>query len=137
MTYETRESLEKVLTRLAELVQSDPAFLEASQGRNLTVNMEFPDLEVFFYTYFLDGRVEAGLGQPEEDPIVELVMDSDIFDRVISGRMNPAKAARKGDMAFSGQVAAAMRFQVVLKDFVRLYKQAATFVAGQQTGEAA
>jgi len=122
--YESRESLERVLTNLAELVQMDPAFIEASRGKTLTVSMEFPDLEAFFYTHFLDGQVEAGLGQPAESPTVELVLDSDVFDRVFGGQLNPAKAAMKGDLAFSGNVAAAMRFQGVLSDFVRLYQQA-------------
>ena len=61
--FESRESLERVLTRLAELVQTDPAFLKASQDKTLTVSMEFPDLETFFYTSFHDGQVEAGLGE--------------------------------------------------------------------------
>jgi putative sterol carrier protein len=130
--YETREALEKVLTKLAELVQTDPAFVAASRGKTLTVSMEFPDLEAFFYTHFQDGQVEAGLGEPAESATVELVLDSDIFDRVFSGQLNPAKAAMKGDLAFSGNVAAAMRFQGVLSDFVRLYQQ-----AKQQSGEAA
>ena len=130
--YESRESLEKVLATLAELVQTDAAFIEASHGKTLTVSMELPDLEAFFYTHFQDGQVEAGLGEPAESATVELVLDSDVFDRVFSGQLNPAKAAMKGDLAFSGNVAAAMRFQGVLPDFVRLYQQ-----AKQQSGKAA
>ena len=37
--YETREALEKVLTRLAELVPTDPAFGAASRGKTITVRM--------------------------------------------------------------------------------------------------
>jgi len=122
--FETRQALEEVLSRWAELVQADPALLEASRGKNLTVSMEFPDLETFFYTRLQDGRIEAGLGELEEEPTVELVLDSEVFDRVFSGQLNPAKAAMKGDLAFSGNMAAAMRFQGVLSDFVRLYQQA-------------
>jgi len=122
--YESREDLEKVLGRLAELIQTDPAFIEASKGKNLVVAMEFPDLEVFFHTRFQDGTVAAGLGEPEEEPTVELVMDSDVFDRIFSGKLNPAKAAMKGDLAFSGNAAAAMKFQKTLSDFIRLYQQA-------------
>ena len=121
--FESRESLEEILIRLAELVQTDPVFLEASQGKTLTVSMELPDWEVFFYTRFLDGQVEAGLEEPAETTI-DLVMDSEIFDKVFTGALNPAKAAVKGDLAFSGNVAAAMRFQTLLSDFSRLYQQA-------------
>lgn len=122
--FETRRDFEEILGRWAELVQDDPALRKASQGKNLLVGMEFPDMETFFYTRLQDGKIEAGLGEVEEEPTVELVLDSDIFDRVFSGQLNPAKAAMKGDLAFSGNVAAAMRFQGVLSDFVRLYKQA-------------
>ena len=122
--YESREALEKVLLRLAELAKADPALIEASRGRQLTVSMEFPDLETFFYTRFQDGKVDAGLGEPEEPATAELVLDSDVFDGIFSGQVNPAKAAMRGDLAFSGNAAAAMRFQSVLADFVRLYNQA-------------
>ncbi|HHS96967.1 MAG TPA: SCP2 sterol-binding domain-containing protein, partial [Chloroflexi bacterium] len=97
---------------------------EASKGKNLVVAMEFPDLEVFFHTRFQDGEVTAAVGEPEEEPTVELVMDSDVFDRIFSGKLNPAKAAMKGDLAFSGNAAAAMKFQGTLSDFIRLYQQA-------------
>ena len=122
--YASREDLEKVLARLAELIREDAAFAEASRGKKLTVCMEFPDLETFFYTSLQDGAVDAGVGEPEEPPTVELVLDSEVFDAVFSGRLNPAKAAMKGDLAFSGNAAAAMRFQSTLSDFVRLYQQA-------------
>ncbi|HIE38414.1 MAG TPA: hypothetical protein EYP77_04980, partial [Anaerolineae bacterium] len=46
------------------------------------------------------------------------------FDRIFSGKLNPAKAAMKGDLAFSGNAATAMRFQSTLSDFIRLYRQA-------------
>lgn len=124
MTYESREALEKVLLRLAELARADPALLEASRGKQLTVSMEFPDLESFFHIRFDNGNVDAGLGEPQEPPTAELVLDSDVFDGIFSGQVNPAKAAMKGELAFSGNASAAMRFQSVLSDFVRLYNQA-------------
>ncbi|MBC7264428.1 MAG: SCP2 sterol-binding domain-containing protein [Chloroflexi bacterium] len=122
--FESKEALEKVLAKLAELVQSDPAFITASKGQTLTIGYEFPDLEVSFYTNFLNGKVEAGLGEPPEEPMIQLTMDSDVLDDVFTGKVAAAKAAMKGDLAFSGNVMAAMRLQGLMADFTRLYQQA-------------
>jgi len=124
-TFETREDLEKVLIKMAELAQSDEAMIKAAKGKHLTISYEFPDLDVFFHTNFLAGKIEAGLGE-EEDADVELVLDSDIFDGMFSGTINAAKAAMKGDLAFSGNVAKAMRLQGLMGDFQRIYLQAKT-----------
>jgi putative sterol carrier protein len=122
-TFETPEELEKVLTKMADLAQSDQAMIKASRGKRLTITYEFPDLDVFFHTNFLDGEIHAGLGE-EEDADVELVMDSDIFDGMFTGTINAAKAAMKGDLAFSGNVVKAMRLQGLMDDFQRIYQQA-------------
>ncbi|MBM4430637.1 MAG: hypothetical protein FJ026_09880, partial [Chloroflexi bacterium] len=60
--FETPEELQKVLSKMAELLQADAALLQASKDKRLLISYEFPDLEVFFYTNFLNGRIEAGLG---------------------------------------------------------------------------
>ncbi|UCC76283.1 MAG: SCP2 sterol-binding domain-containing protein [Anaerolineales bacterium] len=122
-TFETAEEMQEVLRAMAELMQVDAALLRASKGKNLTISYEFPDLDVFFYTNFLDGSVEAGLDE-WEDADIQLTMDSDIFDGMFTGRVNAAKAAMKGELAFSGNVASAMRLQGLMDDFKRLYMQA-------------
>lgn len=121
--FQSPEELKQVLAKMAELMQSDTALIQASKGKNLTISYEFPDMEVFFYTNFLDGKVEAGLGELEESDM-QLTMDSDIFDGMFTGKVNAAKAAMKGDLAFSGNVAAAMRLQSLMDDFKRIYLQA-------------
>jgi putative sterol carrier protein len=122
-TYNTAHDLQQVLSRMAELAETDEALIQASRGRTLTMGYEFPDLDVFFHTNFLDGHVEAGLGELDDADIF-LTMDSDIFDGMFTGKVNAAKAAMKGDLAFSGNVAAAMRLQGLMDDFKRLYVQA-------------
>ena len=121
--FETPEKLQQVLSKMAELMQSDAALIQASKGKKLTMSYEFTDLEVFFYTKFLDGKVEAGLGELEDSDI-QLTMDSDTFDGMFTGRVNAAKDALTGDLAFSGNVASAMRLQSLMGDFQRLYLQA-------------
>jgi len=127
--FETPEEMKRVLTKMAELMQSDEAMLKASTGKNLTMSFEFPDLEVFFYTRFLDGKVEGGLGELE-DAEIQLTMDSDIFDGMFTGKVNAAKAAMKGDLAFSGNVAAAMRLQSLMNDYQRVYVAAKSAALG-------
>ena len=119
-TFQAPDELAKVLNRMAELAQTDEALIKASKGKKLTIAYEFPDLEVFFHTDFMDGKVEAGLGELE-DADISLTMDSDIFDGMFTGKVNAAKAAMKGDLAFSGNVAAAMRLQSLMDDFKRIY----------------
>lgn len=121
--FQTPEELKQTLARMAELMQSDAALIQASKGKNLTISYEFPDMDVFFYNRFMDGKVEAGLGELEESDM-QLTMDSEIFDGMFTGKVNAAKAAMKGDLAFSGNVAAAMRLQSLLDDFKRIYLQA-------------
>jgi putative sterol carrier protein len=128
--FETAEQMTQVLSRMAELAQADGALIKASQGKKLTMAYEFPDLNVFFYTNFLDGQVQAGLGELE-DSDVYLTMDSDVFDGMFTGKVNAAKAAMKGDLAFSGNVAAAMRLQSLMDDFKRIYLQAKSEALGQ------
>jgi len=122
-TFETPAEMQGVLSKMAELMQADAALLQASKGKNLTISYEFPDLDIFFYTNFFDGKVEAGLGE-WEDADIQLTMDSDIFDGMFTGKVNAAKAAMKGDLAFSGNVASAMRLQGLMDDFKRLYLRA-------------
>ncbi|MEM4723517.1 MAG: SCP2 sterol-binding domain-containing protein [Candidatus Hadarchaeum sp.] len=121
--FQTPEELNQVLAKMAELMPSDAALIQASKGKTLTMNFEFPDMDAFFYIRFLDGKVEAGLGELEESDM-QLTMDSDIFDGMFTGKVNAAKAAMKGDLAFSGNVAAAMRLQSLMDDFKRIYLQA-------------
>ncbi len=121
--FQTSEELSQVLAKMAELMQSDSALIQASKGKSLTMSFEFPDMDAFFYIRFLDGEIEAGLGELEESDM-QLTMDSDIFDGMFTGKVNAAKAAMKGDLAFSGNVAAAMRLQNLMDDFKRIYLQA-------------
>lgn len=121
--FETPEELQKVLSKMAELLQADASLLQASKDKRLLISYEFPDLEIFFYTNFLNGRIEAGLGELEDSDI-QLTMNSDVFDGMFTGKVNAAKAAVKGELAFSGNVAAAMRLQGLMDDFKRLYTQA-------------
>lgn len=121
--FETPEDMQEVLNRMAERMRSDAALIQASKGKNLSISYEFPDLDIFFYTNFLDGEVEAGLDE-WEDADIQLTMDSDIFDGMFTGKVNAAKAAMKGDLAFAGNVASAMRLQGLMGDFQRIYQQA-------------
>ncbi len=121
--FHSPDDMKKVLSKMAELMLSDEAVIKASKGKTLSISFELPDMEVLFYIRFLDGKVEAALGELE-DAEIQLTMDSDVFDGMLSGTVNAAKAAMKGDLAFSGNVAVAMRLQSLMNDFQRVYLQA-------------
>jgi putative sterol carrier protein len=133
--FETPEEMQEVLSRMAKSLQSDATVLRASRGKNLTISYEFPDLDIFFYTNLRDGTVEAGMGELE-DADIQLTMDSDIFDGMFTGKVNAAKAAMKGDLAFSGNVASAMRLQGLMDDFRCIYLQAKGEALRQSSGQA-
>ena len=119
--FENPEAMKVVLTRMAELMQIDEAIGAASKA--ITIDFEFPDMEIAFYTKFLDGRIEADFGVLE-DADINLTMDSDTFDGVFTGSVNVPVAIMRGDLGFAGDTSAAMRLLGLLKDFQRLYVQA-------------
>ena len=121
--FESKEAMEKVLLKMAELMQSDEALIAGSKGKKVSVCYKFPDLGVFFYNKFVDGKVEAGLGELK-DADMQLKMTSDIFDGMNTGKVNAARAAMKGDIAYTGNVTAGMKIQGLQGDIGRVYQKA-------------
>ena len=118
--YESKEAMEKVLLKMAELMETDEALLEGIKGKNISVNYKISDLDLVFYNKFMDGKVEAGIGElPGAD--MQLKMTSDILDGMYTGKLNSVAAAMKGDIIWSGNMQAGMRMQPLQGDFMRLY----------------
>ena len=90
----------------------------------LTVSFELMDLDRVFNLNLIDGQVDGFIGEPEEEPMVTLSMDSEVLDGIFSGEMDAASAAMSGDLSFSGDVGNAMGLQILMDDFVRLYTEA-------------
>jgi len=82
---------------------------------------EIEDLDLFFYTHFQDGQFTGGLGEFTGEAMVELSMSSEVFDGMFSGELDATAAAMSGELAFSGDVSAAMGLQSLQDDMNRVY----------------
>ncbi len=119
--YESSEEMKKVIARWLELLQDDEAIKEGCEGYDVSVEFEIEDLDLLFYTHFQDGRLSGGLGGFPGEAMVELSMSSEIFDGMFSGELDATTAAMSGDLAFSGDVSAAMGLQSLQDDMNRVY----------------
>jgi autoinducer 2 (AI-2) kinase len=122
--------LESVLRAFLALAEADPVLLAFAQDRQLTVHYRLSDAGLDFSMSFQAGAVRACLGTPEADADVQLSMDADLLDGMLSGRINAMRAALTGKLSFSGDARAAMAQQSVQNDLMRLYRQARTKTGG-------
>src|SRR5512146_3108104 len=99
---------EAVLTRWLAACQSDPALQEFARSRRLYMQYQFSDTRLEFYTFFGDGTVQAGLGVPSGKPDLVMKTTAEIFDGMMSGRLDPASAVMSGKVRFTGDMLKAM-----------------------------
>lgn len=119
--YESSAEMERVIARWLELLPEDEAIREGCEGYDVSVEFEVEDLDLFFYTHFLDGRLTGGQGEFPGEAMVELSMSSEVFDGMFSGELDATAAAMSGELAFSGDVSAAMGLQSLQDDLNRVY----------------
>jgi putative sterol carrier protein len=122
--YASKQSMETTLTRMFDLMQNDAEFREGTKKARLTVSFEITDLDLLFLLSFDHGVITANLAAAPDEAEAELSMTSDAYDRMFSGTLVPLQAALNGELAFSGNVAAAMGLQGILPAMIRAYKAA-------------
>lgn len=115
-----RNVLEDFMARIAR----DEKLTSFSQGKNVVMRFLLSDMEQVFYLSFVDGTVEAQLGEPPGDYDVDLKMSADTLDGMFTGRIGGMKAAMTGKLSFSGDTGKAMAFQRIQNDMNRLYTEA-------------
>ncbi len=119
--YDSAEEMESVITRWLESIPGDREISEGSKGYDVSVEFEIEDLDFFFYLHFQDGEFTGGIGEFPGEAMVELCLSSEIFDGMFSGELDATTAAMSGDLAFAGDVSAAMGLQSLQDDLNRLY----------------
>jgi putative sterol carrier protein len=119
--YESAGDMEEVIARWLGLIPSDEAIKEGCEGYDVSVEFEVEDLDFFFHIHFQDGDFSGGIGEFPGEAMVELCMSSEVFDGMFSGELDATTAAMSGDLAFAGDVSAAMGLQVLQEDLNRLY----------------
>lgn len=119
--YESSATMERVVSLWLDLLEKDEAIEEGCKGYDVSVEFEIEDLDSIFYVHFLDGEFSGGLGEFPGEAMVELSMSSEVFDGMFSGELDATSAAMSGELAFSGDVAAAMGLQSLQEDLNRVY----------------
>jgi putative sterol carrier protein len=122
--YESADAMEEVIVRWLELIGADDTVKEGSEGYDVSVEFEIEDLDFFFHIHFEDGDFSGGIGEFPDEAMVELCLSSEVFDGMFRGELDATTAAMSGDLAFAGDVSAAMGLQVILEDLNRLYLEA-------------
>lgn len=116
--------MRKILEQFVANIRTDEKMVEASRGKNLVMHFTVKDLDQTFYLSFVDGEMQADLGEPATSPHVRLKMNTEILDGMFTGRISGNKAAMTGKLSFSGDTRKAMAFQRFQKDMSRLYQAA-------------
>lgn len=122
--YGSAGEMEKVIARWLGLIPEDDTIKEGCEGYDVSVEFEIEDLDFFFYIHFDDRDFGGGIGEFPGEAMVELCMSSEVFDGMFSGELDATTAAMSGDLAFAGDVSAAMGLQSLQDDLNRLYVEA-------------
>ncbi len=122
--YATKEEMEAVVSRWIEKIKGDKDLAKKCKEMDVRMGFDIYDLDVHFYTVFLDGQVDGGMGRADPPPSVSLEMSSEILDGMFTGEVDGASAAMTGEMTFSGDMNAAMGLQILGDDLGRLYLEA-------------
>lgn len=109
---------------MVELMKSDARVLGASKGSSFTVGFAITDLDETFLLTFNDGQIGGKVGTDITPAQIKLTMDSETFDGVFGGEVDPMGAAMSGQIMFSGDLGLAMNLLGVVDDLRRIYKAA-------------
>jgi autoinducer 2 (AI-2) kinase len=106
-------------------LSSDEEVKQKTASKDISFQITFKDNEESCYMYFKAGTVLADLGLFPSGPAeVNLRMPIEIFDGMMRGKVNGAKAAMTGQMSFTGNVRKAMSMQSILKLMMASYEKA-------------
>ena len=117
-------TLEKILHEFLVQSEKDIALLAFAANRVFVMHYALTDANLEFNMIFENGMIKASMGAPPGKPDLTLKMKAEIFDGMMTGKINAMSAAMSGKMKFSGDTGKAMQMQRVQKDIMRLYTEA-------------
>jgi len=123
-TMNTTAVLQAILHEFLSNSEKDPALLAFAADRAFVMHYGLTDANLDFHMVFNNGKAEAGMGAPPGTPDLTLKMKAEVFDGMMTGKINAMRAALGGRMKFSGDTAKAMQMQRIQKDIMRLYSEA-------------
>ncbi len=117
-------TFERILCEFLTASETDAAFLAFAASRVFVMHYALTDASLEFHMIFDNGTVKAGMGAPPGKSDLTLKMKAEVFDGMMTGKINAMSAAMSGKMKFSGDTGKAMQMQRVQKDIMRLYSRA-------------
>jgi len=109
-------------------MSQDPEVKAKTASKDISFQITFKDNEESCYLYFNKGEIDADLGTYPPGAEVNLRMPIEIFDGMMTGAVNGAKAAMTGQMSFTGNVRKAMSMQSILNLMMSSYQAASAKV---------
>lgn len=130
--------LEQIITRFLGAVAADPGMQAFAVDKDLVMQYSLTDAGIEFFMSFRNGTAQAGMGKASGAADIQLKMKADIFDGMMTGRVNGTTAAMTGKLKFAGDTRKAMLMQKVQKEMGDLYSKARVEVGdpGDLTGAA-
>jgi autoinducer 2 (AI-2) kinase len=116
--------LSEILKEFTASIVADKEMNSFAKGKNVVFTFTLKDMDLSFFMSFLDGRADAGLGNPPREADVRLKMAADILDGMFTGRVNATRAATSGKLSFSGDTGKAMAFLRIQGTMSKLYSAA-------------
>jgi len=106
------------------IMSQDAEVKAKTSAKDISFQITFKENEESCYLYFNKGEIEANLGTFAPGASVCLRMPIEIFDGMMMGTVNGAKAAMTGKMSFTGDVRKAMSMQSILNLMMSSYQAA-------------
>ena len=101
----------RIIENFTTRMLTDADTLTFAKGKNVTFQYVIKDAGVKFYTGFVDGKVNAGMGDSPEKVDVTIKTDATTLDGMFTGRLDGAAAFKSGKLSVSGNMMKAMVMQ--------------------------
>ena len=116
--------IEKVLTRMFELLPLDETLKKVAIGLDFSLMFTLPDVDLSFHLTFKDDKLSAYFVDEKATANVKFRMSSTTLDGIFTQKVNVIGATFAGQIVFEGDVEKAVLLQGFMADFARLYIQA-------------
>jgi sugar (pentulose or hexulose) kinase/phosphoglycerate dehydrogenase-like enzyme/ribulose-5-phosphate 4-epimerase/fuculose-1-phosphate aldolase/putative sterol carrier protein len=116
----------RIIEQFTTAMRTDPDTLAFAKGKNVTFQYVIKDAAVHFYTGFVDGKVNTGMGESPDKPDVTIKTDAATLDGMFTGRLDGTAAFKSGKLSVNGNMIKAMVMQKL--NYGALYNQARAVV---------
>jgi len=114
----------ELIKEFLSVMSQDEQVKAKTSSKEISFQITFKDNEESCYLNFNKGEIDADLGTYPPGASVNLRMPIEIFDGMMMGTVNGAKAAMTGQMSFTGDVRKAMSMQSILNLMMSSYQAA-------------